>query len=274
MVLLGAYSMSDRPTMLGCAKKDKWVGPFVRAIGGRMMHDVEEIYANTTLPMAYSGITKTAARTQAEKHGLDYWNIDTGYLGNRLVKTWFRITKNGFQVTIPIQPRPDDRLKRLRIDRTQFRRGNKIMIVPIDNKVANAYRLPEPDQWLQQTIDTVKTYTDRDIVIRQRPASREVRVTEDTFVGSLQQDINAVVVWASNCGVESAQHGIPVISLGPSACSHISGKVEQIDNLPALHLDLVESWLRWLSYNQFCNPEVESGLAWRTLQQNYEHFDQ
>ena len=170
--------MNDSPTMLGCAKKDKWVGPFVRAIGGRMMIDVDEIYANTTLPMAYSGISKTAAKTQALKHGLDYWNIDTGYLGNRRFKTWFRITKNAFQISTPIQRRPDDRLQVLRIDRTQYARGNKIMVIPIDGKVSGAYNIADPDTWLQQTIATIKQHTDREIVVRHRPASRETRVID------------------------------------------------------------------------------------------------
>jgi len=261
--------MGDNPTMLGAAKKDKWVGPFVRAVGGRMVHDVEEVYANTTLPMAFSGISKSAARTQAEKHGLDYWYIDTGYLGNRMFKTWFRISKNSFQVTLPIQPRPDDRLNRLKINRTIFNRGSKIMVIPIDPKVSGAYGLPDPDTWLKQTISNIKSYTDREVIVRQRPPSREVRVTSDTFVQALQNDINAVVVWASNCGVEAAQHGIPVVSLGPSACTQISGKIEQIDNLPSVSSEQTETWLRWLSYNQFSNPEVESGTAWRILQENY-----
>lgn len=265
--------MKDKPTMLGFAKKDKWVGSFVRAVGGRMATNVDEILANTSLPMAYSGISKSTVKTQAEKHGLDYWNIDTGYLGNRRFKTWFRITKNGFQVTIPIQSRPDDRLRRLNINRTQFRRGNKIMVIPVDGKVSGTYRIPNPDIWLSQTIDTIKSYTDREIVVRHRPVSREVRVTSDTFLDALQSDIGAVVVWASNCGVEAATHGIPVVSLGPSACTHISGKIEQIDNLPAVDLELQEMWLRWLSYNQFSNPEIESGIAWHILQENYERIN-
>jgi len=261
--------MSDRPTMLGAAKKDKWIGPFVRAIGGRMVYDVEEVYANTTLPMVFSGISKTAAKTQAQKHNLDYWYIDTGYLGNRRFKTWFRISKNDFQVTIPIQSRPDDRLKKLSINRSQFVRGNKIMIIPIDAKVAEGYGIVDPDTWLKQTVDTIKTYTDREIVVRHRPASRETRVTTDTFIEALQKDISAVVVWASNCGVEAAQHGIPVVSLGPSACTQISGSIQQIDNLPNIDSELQEMWLRWLGYNQFSLPETESGLAWRILQENY-----
>lgn len=261
--------MGNNPTILGAAKKDKWVGPFVRAIGGRMTTGLDEIYSNTTIPMAYSGISKTAARTQAQKHGLDYWYIDTGYIGNRRFKTWFRISKNDFQVTIPIQSRPDDRLKKLGINRTQFARGKKIMVIPIDAKVSEGYGIGDPDIWLQQTVNTIKKYTDREIVVRHRPASRETRVTTDTFIEVLQKDISAVVVWSSNCGVEAATHGIPVVSLGPSACTQISGRMEQIDNLPAIDTEVQEMWLRWLSYNQFSNPEAESGIAWQILQENY-----
>lgn len=254
--------------MLGFAKKDKWVGPFVRYLGGRMATE-QEVLANTTVPMVMSGISKSLAKTQAQKHNLDWWYIDTGYLGNRMFKTWFRISKNSFQVTLPMQPRPNDRLTLLKIDRSQFARGSKIMVIPIDPKVAGAYGLPDPDVWLSQTIAAIKSRTDREIIVRRRPASREVRVSSDTFVQALQKDVNAVVVWASNCGVEAAQHGIPVVSLGPSASSYVSGNIQQIDNLPAIDSELAESWLRWLSYNQFSNPEVESGLAWRILQENY-----
>lgn len=261
--------MSDNPAMLGAAKKDKWVGPFVRAIGGRMTTGLDEIYSNTTIPMAFSGISKTAAKTQAQKHSLDYWYIDTGYIGNRQFKTWFRISKNDFQVTIPIQPRPVDRLKKLGINRTQFARGSKIMVIPVDAKVSEGYGISDPDTWLEHTVNTIKEYTDREIVVRHRPVSRQTRVTTDTFVEALQKDISAVVIWASNCGVEAAQHGIPVVSLGPSACTQISGRMEQIDNLPALDTDQTEAWLRWLSYNQFSNSESESGTAWRILQENY-----
>lgn len=272
MALPGTSLMADNPVMLGYAKKDKWVGPFVEYLGGRMATQ-DEILSNKTIPMALSGISKSLARTQAEKHGLDYWYIDTGYLGNRLYKNWFRITKNGFQVAAPIQQRPADRLNKLRINRTQIQRGRKIMVVPIDPKVASGYQLADPDAWLQQTIDAIKKYTDREIVVRHRPASRETRVVSDTFVNALQQDISAVVTWTSNCGVEAVQHGIPVVSLGPSATTQVSGKLEQIDNLPTVSADLTEAWLRWLSYNQFTQLEIKSGVAWDILQKNYERIN-
>jgi len=33
--------------------------------------------------------------------------------------------------------------------------------------------------------------------------------------------------------------------------------------------DSTEAWLRWLSYNQFTQMEIETGIAWNLLQENY-----
>lgn len=259
--------MNDLP-ILGYAKKDKWVGPFVEYLGGRMA-SMEEVYANTTIPMAFSGISKSAALNQAIKHRLDWWYIDSGYMGNVKDKYWFRITKNSHQMIYPVQIRDNRRLLRLSIERTQYRRGRKILIVPPDPKVCGCYHLPAPDQWIEQTRKLIKKYTDRPVEIRQRPPSRQVRMFTDTFAEALQNDVNAIVLWTSNCGTESVQHGIPVVSLGPSSVVQLNQPIEKIDNLDDLDQDLVEKLLRWLSYNQFTLLEMRRGQAWRILQENY-----
>jgi len=270
MELRGNYSMSDIP-ILGYAKKDKWVGPFIEYLGGRMA-TMEEIYANTTIPMAFSGISKSAALTQAQKHKLPWWYIDTGYFGNARDKIWFRVTKNSHQNIYPVQARDDSRLKKFRLDRTQYKRGRKILVVPPDDKVCSCYQLPDPEQWVADTVNLIKQHTDRPVEIRHRPASRQVRMFSDTFAAALQNDVNAVVVWTSNCGTESVQHGIPVVSLGPSSVTQVSQSIQRIDNLDDLDSDQIESLLRWLSYNQFTVAEMRSGIAWQILQENYERI--
>ena len=263
--------MSDIP-MLGYAKKDKWVGPFVEYLGGRMA-SLEEIHANTTVPMATSGISKSTVKTQAQKYNLDWWYIDTGYMGNRQDKHWFRVTKNNHQNAYPIQFKDDLRLRRLQVDRTQYQRGKKILVVPPDPKVCSCYQLPASDQWIQETVALIKQYTDRPVEIRQRPLSRQVRVFTDTFADALQNDVSAVVLYTSNCGTESVQHGIPVVSLGPSSVTQISQPIEKIDNLDNLDQDHSEQLLRWLSYNQFTIPEMRKGIAWQILTENYERIN-
>jgi hypothetical protein len=255
---------NNQPTILGYAKKPKRVEPFVQSAGGRMASQ-EEILNNTTLPMAVSGITKNIVPSIAQQRGLDWYYIDTGYFGNGEEKTWFRITKNNYQNVGPVVSRPADRLDRFRLDRTQYKRGQKILIVPPDPKISQGYRLESPDQWIDNISSQIRQYTDRTIDIRFRPPSRNVRVLVDTFANALKKDVWAVVIWASNAGVESLIHGIPVVSLGPSACTPLSGTLEKIDSLPNLNQDQVDSWLKHLAYSQFSRREISNGTAWRIL---------
>ena len=77
--------------------------------------------------------------------------------------------------------------------------------------------------------------------------------------------MHAVVAWTSNCLVQSAQHGVPVVSLGPSAALQVSGQIEDIDHLADLDPDLVEAWLRHLSYGQFTKREMQQGICWKII---------
>lgn len=249
--------------MLGY-KKTGFVLPFVEGAGGRMA-TLDEILANTTLPMVSSGITKRVVPNRAQQQGLDYYYIDTGYIGNHDRKVYFRVTKNGLQNIGPIKTRPNDRLAKLKLDRTWYQRGKKILVVPPDIKVSTYYQLPNPDQWIQDTVNLIKSHTDRPVEIRSRPPSRRERVTANRFVDALQDDVNAVVVYSSNCAVESAMHGIPVVALGESAAHPISGHIQNIDNLPNLDQTQIEMWLRHLSYCQFTQLEMRSGLAYSVV---------
>lgn len=226
----------------------------------------EEILANTTKPMAVSGITKRIVPNHATKNGLDWWYIDTGYMGNRAShKTWFRVTKNATQNTGPIRDRPPHRLRRLNIDRTQYKRGSQIVLVPPDAKVCEYFQLVSPDVWIDNIKQKISQHTDRTVILRQRPASRHDRSTDDRFVDFIREDTHAVVTWTSNCAVEAAIHGIPVVCLGPSAALPLSGPIEKIHDAPDLEPDLVESWLRHLSFCQFNFYEMRAGIAWKLL---------
>lgn len=256
--------MNLTDSMLGYGKADT-VQPFLEPMGGRMATP-EEILSNTTLPMAVAGITKRIIPNQAQKHGLDWYCIDTGYFGNRQShKNWWRITRNEYQISTEIRERAPDRLDRLRLDRTQFVRGQRIVVIPTHPKVCLAWQLGDPAAWLQRTMADIRRYTDREIIVRERPASRHTRQYHDIFTDFIQDDVNAVVAWTSNCLVEAAMHGIPVVSLGASAARPVSGGLEQVGQLPDIDRDLQEAWLRHLSYAQFTMQEMRTGQAWSML---------
>jgi hypothetical protein len=250
--------------VLGYGKRS-FVEPFLRHHGGHMATP-EEILANTTQPMAVSGITKRIIPNHATRTGLDWWYIDTGYMGNRAShKTWFRVTKNATQNTGPIKNRPGHRLQRFNIDREQYQRGSRIVLVPPDAKVCDFFQLPDLDTWIRDVTQQISSQTDRPVVLRHRPPSRHDRSHSDRFIDFIQDNTHVVVTWTSNCAVESVIHGIPVICLGPSAALPVASRMEDIDQVPDLDPDLVEAWLRHLSFCQFNLYEMRSGAAWRFL---------
>lgn len=225
--------------------------------------DLAGINTNTEWPMIFSGITTMAPIAQARRHGLDYYYIDTGYFGNAKKKNYLRVTKNAYHNWFPIVERPRDRLDIASPDLTEFKRGNRILLVPPDSKICTTLNLGDPEQWITDTVALIQQYTDREILVRKRAMNRTHRLIDDTFVNQLQQDINAVVTYSSNCAVESAMHNIPVVSLGRTGATQVClFDIKQIDSLPNIDPDLKESWLRHLSYSQFTHDEMSSGLAW------------
>jgi hypothetical protein len=91
-------------------------------------------------------------------------------------------------------------------------------------------------------------------------------MSADTLIKALAQDINVVVTFISNSGVEAVLHDIPVISLGPSACIKVSPwSLDQIDAVPDIDTEIKEAWMRHLSYSQFTGEEMSNGTAWSIL---------
>lgn len=256
--------MSSISGMLGYGKASQ-VEPFLVPHGGSMASP-EQILQNTTLPMAVAGITKRIVPSQARKHGLDWYAIDTGYFGNlQSHKNWLRVTRNEYQNSQPIQTKSGARLDSLRLDRSRFKRGRNIVLIPTHPKVCDTFGLGDADAWIKSATAEIQRYTDRPVVIRPRPASRYDRQYHDIFTDFIRENTHCVVAWTSNCLVEAAVHGIPVVSLGPSAALHIAAPIESIDNVPDLDWDRQEAWLRHLSYAQFTKREMQSGAAWRML---------
>lgn len=242
--------------------KTSFVLPFVRCAGGHMATE-QEIQDNYIHDMAVAGISKRIIPNLARERGLNWWSIDTGYVGNHAEKRWLRVTCNGWQDTGAIQPRNDVRLRRLKLDRKRFARGKHVLLVPPHPKVCWYYDLPPYEQWIDQCIHEIAKFTSRPIMIRHRPSSRHDRQTTDRFIDVLQQDVNCVVTYNSNSAVEALLHMIPVVVLGESAARPLSGQLEDIEDLSDINPDQQEAWLRHLSYRQFNRREIAAGVAWR-----------
>lgn len=239
--------------------KSEHVLPLLELLGGKMATP-DELKSNTTLPVIVSGTTKRIVPNTCYKNGVPWYSIDGGYLGNadRKWKRWFRFTANAWQNSGPIIPRDETRLNRITINQRPIPRGRRIMLVPPHPKVVETFGLPDVDTWIKQTVELIRQHTNREVVTRDRPGARRSR----RFREALQDDINAVVVYNSNAGVESVVHGIPVVALGDCGSTPMSHPIHRIDDLDDVDIDRRHSWLKHLSYCQFTMEEIRNGTAW------------
>jgi len=243
--------------------RDKYgVDAFTIGGNGKFV-SVEEAFQNFTVPMCWAGNYKLSLQEHCEKYNIKYYNLDSGYFGNIKSKIFKRISINGLQDTGPIVHRPDDRLKNLKLNIENYKRGSSIVLVPPDSKKAYTLNI-DLSAWIRNISEEIKLYTDRPIKIRERPVLRMDRTKFDTFNEFIKNDTYCVIGFSSNALVESIIKGIPVIPVGPSA-TKVFSKYEVRDlanNIPNIDNDIRYAWLCHLSYRQFTNEEMLSGLAW------------
>lgn len=240
------------------------VDAFTFGSNGRFV-TLEEAFSNFTIPMCWAGSYKVLLQEHCEKNQIKYYNLDSGYLGNKKIKMYKRVSINNLQDAGPIIERQDDRLKKLNLSLEKYKRGSNIVIVPPDSKKARTMDI-DLSSWINETVEDVKKYTDRPIKVRERPVLRMDRTKFDTFTDYIRDNTYCVVGYSSNALVESILKGIPVIALGPSATKSISFYgIEGVNDIPDIDEDLRYAWLCHLSYRQFTNEEMFSGLAWDLL---------
>lgn len=217
-------------------------------------------------------------------HNIDYYHLDHAYFnrGHTKPNPWYRVSKNRYQAG-PIIERSDDRLKQFDIKTKPWQNGSNILVCPPTPAVSNFYGL---ENWTANTVNEIKKYTDRTIVLRQKPG--EFLVENITGVAlpvkprenlgkslnldvkmsnvSLKEDLlNAWIIVSFNSGVAVTAicEGVPALvsehsSVLPVALTDMS----QIENpvKPDRH-----KWLCHLSYSQFNRSEMVNGYAWNIL---------
>jgi hypothetical protein len=244
---------------------DYGANEFTRGSGGKFV-SYEEMHQNTTLPMCWAGFFKPQWLEICEKNSLKFYNLDSGYFGNKKRKTIFRLSVNNFQNVDTIIDRPSDRWERLQIAQYSFKQGSAIVVVPPDRKIVNTLGLGSEDQWIDETIFKIKSFTDRTIKIRKRPEPRADRIVSNTFKDFIKDDTFCVIGYSSNALVEAAMHDIPVIALGHSATKSLYDyQLADIEKIKPAYLSDKQAWLNHLAYSQFTREELLSGVAWQLI---------
>lgn len=242
--------------------QDEYINMLAHSVGQTPISEFD--YNASSDPIVLRGILKHKIMKRCWADGRDFYYVDTGYFGNGRWKEWHRIVKNNLQLT-EIQPRPGDRWERHNIKFRPWSRGSKIIVAAPDEKPCKFYNV-KLDEWIDQTVATIKQYTDRPIIIRQRAPKRIDRIQTDTLAQALI-DAHALVTFNSNAATESILLGVPVFTLAPNAAGPVGLQNLSLIETPYYpNRDKLYAWASSLAYNQFHISEMKNGSAMQIIQ--------
>lgn len=254
---------------------DEYINMFARGSGALPTELETWDYDSSTNPIVLRGIMKHKIIKRCWEDKRDFRYMDSGYFGNKASrenphgwKHWHRIVDNDLQHNQVIA-RPDNRWRRLDLSIGHRKYGSKILIAAPDEKPCIFYGI-NLEQWLDQTISTIKQYTDREIVVRQRNPNRQTRQSDS--LESALSDVHALVTFNSVAATESILAGVPAFALAPSnAAIPVSNtNLKDIEEPWFPDRDQVYAWACHLAYGQFHIDELRDGTADRILQQTKE----
>ncbi len=135
-----------------------------------------------------------------------------------------------------------------------------------DEKPCKFYGLDQ-QQWVIDTVDAIKKYTDRPVVVRQRSPNRIDRIQSDPLSKVLLDDTHALVTFNSVAAVESVLLGVPAFALSPShAAAPVTNQDLSLIETPYWpDQDKLYAWACHLAYGQFHVSELQNGTAYRIL---------
>lgn len=234
-------------------------------------------YDDSKNPIVLRGILKHKIMKRCWKDNRTFYYIDSGYFGNEKTnnnpngwKYWHRIVKNDLQHGEIIK-RPSNRFDSFGKKFTPWKKqGSKILVAKPDEKPCKFYGV-DLDTWVDETVETIKKYTDRPVVVRERAPKRIDRISTDTLQQALDNDVFALVTFNSVAAVESIFHGVPVFTLAPAnAASPVSKQdLSQIEDPYYPSMDKLYEWGCHLAYGQFHVSELKDGRAKRYLEEWY-----
>lgn len=230
-------------------------------------------------PVLVRGIAAGPIIDYIKEQGHDYYFIETGYFGNykcqgnpNARKYWHRIVKNAMQHQQVLSV-PDDRWRRLvdydpRLAWQGWKTsGKNILLVAPSEKPCDYYGI-DKDQWVADTVNTLKQHTDRPIVVREK-GDRSERTTSNVIYDAFDQDVFAVVTYNSIAAIESIAYGIPAFALAPTAADPVcSDDLSKIETPYYPDSEFVYRWLSSLAYGQYHLDELLNGEAWNLVQEN------
>lgn len=247
---------------------DRIAHKFALGSGGRLINQQQLETLDIKVPIIIRGNSKSKvnAINTCIKRGLTWYNIDTGYLGNGQLKHYHRISKESYQNTEEAIDRPSDRLDKIKFKiHKRKTKGKKILLCPPSQKVMSIYGLTV-EEWVEKTVNEIKKYSNREIVIRVKEQNRKARIVNDPITVAFDNDVFCIVTYNSIAALEAVMYGLPAFTLGPNAAEPLcNNSLENIERPYYPSEEEILKVLRHLSYCQFTEAEYKDGTAWRIL---------
>ena len=201
-------------------------------------------------------------KLESRKH--QYWFTDTPYFGRfdnnnlRPDNHYWRICKNKIHASY-IRDCKSDRFEKfgMKMKAPNFK-GSHILVCPSSNGI-NDY-LDRPN-WLEETVEQIKRYTDRPIRIRHKPRGRVTSGPSEAKV-PLAEDLKDAWCLVTSCSIaaiEAQCMGIPTIADNKSFAKEIAG--QELADIEDPFFVGAEEWLYSLAYQQFTPEEFGNGKA-------------
>ena len=271
-------------------KVDKFLDLIYKSDPKNFYYKSDTIDVSNKSPCVFRGITRIETIKQCLDNNIDFYYIDTGYMGCYPDKDWHRFTKNNFQTLDHLNYKQLDFLtdvKKLKerfasIMKVQYDnykpkrpvKGENILIIPPSAKVLKCLTLNghvnfTQEEYINHITKELKKYTDKKIIVRQKP-NRDERTRKG---GNLQNQlindkIHCLVAFNSIAAFEAIQGGYPAITLGPNAASFLSEKeIKNIENPYFADDDKIREHSLYLSACQFNKEEFRNGYAVKMIEQ-------
>ncbi len=257
--------------------QDEFINMFANGCKSPIVNTENFNYNDSNEPIILRGILKKKIIHKCWKENRTFYFMDTGYFGNEKTssnpngwKYWHRIVKNDLQHN-EIISRPDDRFRHFNKKFQPWKKtGRKILIAAPDDKPCRFYGTTR-DQWIQNTVEKLKEYTDRPIVVRERVKNRTARIVQNTLQEALDDDIFALVTFNSIAAIESVFYGIPAFTLAPNAAQPVALQdLSKINEPYYPDKDKLYAWACHLSYGQYHISELKNGKAKDLMEKFYE----
>lgn len=254
-------------------KNDEILQHWIRGLGCHYLpyDTIKKLPIDNTI--SFRSLAKRKIIADCKKSGRTFYYIDTGYVGNLIKKKlWHRIVKNDVQHSTVFDA-PDDRWKKIKakspeLEFIEWRKNHKgkILLVTPSEKPCKYYEI-DRDRWVKDTVETLKRYTDREIIVRDKGARHERVGTGSVPWYLIKEKIYATVTYQSIAAIESVCVGVPAFTMQKTAADSVTSKdLSKIESPYYPSKEQVEKWQHWLAYCQYHIRELGSGQAVKIME--------